>query len=233
MKKILLFLLLMNFVFAQGLGFPSLRLPPTINCGNDFFQCLGFFFEKIFKIIITLALPLSAIFIVWAGILYITKGGGKEEDIKKIHQRLVWAVIGLVVALLSFAFVRVLKLWIEQGQVYLFNFVYAQITEPTPPEELKCDGSLSVPSVLVDTSITPGLWKACLIYYTERFLSFLYVLALMLGVIFLSWAGILYITRPEKSKDIHWRLIFGILGIILALLSFAIVKIIDLFFTRL
>ena len=118
----------MNFVFAQGLGFPSLRLPPTINCGNDFFQCLGFFFEQIFKVIITLALPLSAIFIVWAGILYITKGGGKEEDIKKIHQRLVWAVIGLVVALLSFAFVRVLKLWIEQGQVYLFNFVYAQIT---------------------------------------------------------------------------------------------------------
>jgi len=86
---------------------------------------------------------------------------------------------------------------------------------------------------LVDTSIASGLWKACLLYYTERFLSFLYILALMLGVIFLSWAGVLYITQPEKSKDIHWRLIFGILGIILALLSFAIVKIIDLFFTKL
>ena len=222
----------MNFVFAQGLGFPSLRLPPNINCGDDFFKCLGFFFEKIFQVIITLALPLSAIFIVWAGILYITKGGGKEEDIKKIHQRLVWAAIGLVVALLSFAFVRVLKLWIEQGQVYLFHFAYAQIIEPTPPEELKC-GPVSLPSVLQRSDLSGDVWKACLIYYAERFLSFLYVLALMLGVIFLSWAGILYITKPEKSKDIHWRLIFGILGIIRALLSFAIVKIIDLFFTKL
>jgi hypothetical protein len=55
----------------------------------------------------------------------------------------------------------------------------------------------------------------------------------MLGVIFLSWAGILYITKPEKGKDIHQRLIFGIVGIIIAILSFTIVKIIDLFFTKL
>jgi hypothetical protein len=255
MKKILLFLLLVHFVFAQDSGLPFGQLPPTIVCGS-FFECLAFFFYKILKVILALALALSAIFIAWAGILYITKGGGKDEDIKKIHQSLVWATIGLVVALLSYAFVLNLERWIRNIQqeereqprpaprprayqdkeynnyVYLFNFAYAQIQEPSPPQKLKC-GPFSVPSVLEETPslILGPYWKACVVYYAERFLSFLYILALMTGVIFLSWAGVLYIMQPEKSKDIHWRLVFGIFGIVLAILSFTIVKIIKLFFT--
>jgi hypothetical protein len=235
MKKnlfIVISLLISSFVFAQVSGLPFGQLPPNINCGNNFFACLGFFFYKILKVIVALALALSAIFIAWAGILYITKGGGKDEDIKKIHQSLVWAVVGLVVALLSFAFVKSLEFYIRHPEkVYLFNFAYAQITEPTPPEELKC-GPFSVPSVLEETPslILGPYWKACVVYYAERFLSFLYILALMTGVIFLSWAGVLYIMQPEKSKDIHWRLVFGIFGIVLAILSFTIVKIIKLFF---
>jgi len=232
MKKIFLILILMSFVFAQDLGFPSQQLPPTIECGDDFFKCLGFFFEKILKVILFLALALSTIFIAWAGILYITKGGGKEENINKIHKMIMWATIGLAVALLSFAFVKALEFWIGQGQVYLFNFVYAQIQEPTPPESLKC-GDVSLPSALQKSDLSKDIWKVCFLYYAQRVLSFLYVLALMLGVIFLSWAGILYITRPEKSKDIHNKLIYGILGVVLAILSFTIVKIIDLFFFNL
>jgi magnesium-transporting ATPase (P-type) len=232
MKKILLFLLSVHFVFAQVSGLPFGQLPPNINCGDNFFACLGFFFYKILKVILALALALSAIFIAWAGILYITKGGGKDEDIKKIHQSLVWATIGLIVALLSFAFVLNLERWIRGGRVYLFNFAYAQIQEPIPPQKLKC-GPFSVPSVLEDTPslILGPYWKACIVYYAERFLSFLYILALMTGVIFLSWAGVLYIMQPAKSKDIHWRLVFGIFGVVLAILSFTIVKIIKLFFT--
>jgi FtsH-binding integral membrane protein len=232
MDKILFTLFLINFVFAQSLGFPSQNLPPVINCGQDFFQCLGFFFAKILRVIIALALVLSTIFIAWAGILYITKGGGKEEDIKKIHQMLLWAGVGLVVAFLAFAFVKLLEIWISRGQVYFPNFVYAQIEEPRAPTSLKC-GPVSLPSALEGGSLSQDVWKACFLFYAQRILSFLYVLALMLGVIFLSWAGILYITKPEKSKDIHQRLIFGIVGIIIAILSFTIVKIIDLFFTKL
>jgi hypothetical protein len=114
--------------------------------------------------------------------------------------------------------------------VYLFNFVYAQIQEPTPPQKLKC-GPVYLPSVLQRSDLSGDIWKDCLIYYAERFLSFLYILALMTGVIFISWAGVLYIMQPEKSKDIHLRLVFGIFGIVLAILSFTIVKIIKLFFT--
>jgi uncharacterized membrane protein YjfL (UPF0719 family) len=231
MKKIFLILFLINFVFAQDFGFPSQNLPPIINCGKDFFQCLGFFFYKILRLIITLALVLSTIFIAWAGILYITKGGAKEET-KKIHQMLLWAVIGLVVALLAFAFVKALEIWISEVRVYLFNFVYAQIQEPSLPESLKC-GPVSLPSALQRSDLSQDVWKVCFLFYAQRILSFLYVLALMLGVIFLSWAGVLYIIKPEKSKDIHSKLIYGIFGVVLAILSFTIVKIIDIFFTNL
>jgi hypothetical protein len=232
MKKIFLILFLISFVFAQNLGFPSQNLPPVINCGQDFFQCLGFFFAKILRVIIVLALALSTIFIAWAGILYITKGGKKEEDIKKIHQRLIWASIGLIVAFLAFAFVKFLEVWMIKGQVYFSNFVYAQIEEPRAPTSLKC-GPVSLPSALERGSLRQDIWKTCFLFYAQRILSFLYVLALMLGVIFLSWAGILYITKPEKSSEIHKRLIYGGLGIVLAILSVTIVKIIDLFFTKL
>jgi uncharacterized membrane protein YjfL (UPF0719 family) len=250
MKKIFLILLLISFVFAQDLGFPSQKLPPTIRCGDNFFACLAFFFEKILKVILVLALALSTIFIAWAGILYITKGGG--EEIKKIHQMLVWAAIGLIVALLSFAFVKYLEgalSRIGQPEVpsgpleppprqrrwllpYLFNFVYAQIQEPTTPETISC-GPVKLPSVFAKQTLSQDVWKICLLYYVQRILSLLYVLALMLGAIFLSWAGILYITQPAKSSEIHKRLIYGVLGIVLAIFSFTIVKIIDLFFTRL
>jgi uncharacterized membrane protein YjfL (UPF0719 family) len=252
MKKIFLILLLMNVVFAVGfvfadeppppppppppLPFPVHTLPPTIHCGTDFFDCLNLFFNIIFRLILLLAVALSTIFIVWAGILYITKGGGKEEDIKKIHQRLVWAAVGLVVALLAYAFVKALEYWVinpvqlpPPPGVPLFNFAFADITEPNIPENLEC-GGVSLPSVFQESSPTQDIWETCFFYYTERVLSFLYVLALSLGIIFLAWAGILYIIRPEKSKDIHSKLIYGIFGIVLAILSFIIVEIIDLFF---
>jgi uncharacterized membrane protein YjfL (UPF0719 family) len=231
MKKIFLILLLISFVFAQDFGFPSQKLPPTIRCGDNFFACLAFFFEKILKIILVLALALSTIFIAWAGILYITKGGGK--DVEKIHQMLIWAAIGLIVALLSFAFVKALEFWISNPEeAYLFNFAFAQIEELSPPESLKC-GPVSLPSALQRSDLSQDVWKVCMLFYVQRILSFLYVLALMLGVIFLSWAGILYITQPEKSSEIHKRLMYGVLGIVLAILSFTIVKIIDFFFTKL
>jgi uncharacterized membrane protein YjfL (UPF0719 family) len=231
MKKIVLILLLINFVFAQDLGFPSQKLPPIIQCGDDFFKCLAFFFEKILKIIIALALVLATIFIAWAGILYITKGGGK--DVEKIHKMILWAAVGLIVAFLAFAFVKALEIWISQPEkVYLFNTAFAQIQEPSPPESLKC-GPVSLPSALQRSDLSQDIWKVCILFYVQRILSFLYVGALMLGVIFLSWAGILYITQPEKSNEIHKRLVYGSLGIALAVLSFTIVKIIDLFFTKL
>jgi len=221
-----------NFSLAQNLPFPSQSLPPVINCGTNFFACLAFFFQKTLQIIVVLALVLSTIFIAWAGILYINKGGeGKEGEIRK---RIVWAALGLVVALMSYALVRSLEIWLTKNRVFHpINIALAQITEKTPPTQITC-GGVSLPSALErPLSSNQSIWKACLLFYLQRILSFLYILSLMLGAIFLSWAGVLYITQPEKTKDIHSRLIWGIIGIVVSILSFTIVKIIDLFFTQL
>jgi uncharacterized membrane protein YjfL (UPF0719 family) len=221
-----------NFIFAQNLLFPSQQFPPVINCGGNFFACLGFFFQEILQIIVVLSLILATIFIAWAGILYITKGSGGKEG--EIHKRIIWAAVGLVVALTAFALVRALEIWLTKNRVFHpINIVFAQINEPSLPTRITC-GPVSLPSVLEETiSSRQGIWKICILFYLQRILSFLYVLSLMLGVIFIAWAGILYITQPQKTKETHSRLRWGVIGVVVSILSFTIVKIIDLFFTRL
>jgi hypothetical protein len=63
----------------------------------------------------------------------------------------------------------------------------------------------------------------CLLFFFDRALRILYFAALALGVVFLMWAGILYITKPLEAKNIHQRFIWGIIGIIVGITSFTIV----------
>ncbi len=216
-----------SFVFAQG--FPIGNLPPDINCGSDFFACLSFFFGKFLRVIVALAFFLAVIFIAWGGIEYIVYGSDENKR-KSATQRLIWGTWGLIVALFAYAFVIFIEKAIRRVNVFLPYVVYAQIRTPIIPNEIKC-GRLSLPSVLTSTNnLANNIWQECILYYFNRFVAFSYGLALALGVFFLVWAGILYITQPEKTKDIHGKLFYGILGIVIAILSFTIVKIIDLFF---
>jgi len=63
----------------------------------------------------------------------------------------------------------------------------------------------------------------CLLWIGTLVLRFFYSLALFLAVIFLIWAGILYITKPDKSSEIHSRFFMGLLGAIVAILAFSFV----------
>jgi TRAP-type C4-dicarboxylate transport system permease small subunit len=288
---------IIDFVFAQNQEFPYFNYPPDIQCGDNFFECLGFFFLKFLTLTIALALALATIFIAWGGIEYIVYGSN-EETRKKSTQKLKWGIVGLIVALMSFAFVRFLERAIPESfrertanlrpvvsepepnlprainieilpqpsnppspvpplpteldfefhqspnplkttllkalLWQLLDFVYAAekgFKEPQLPQEIKCNGE-DVPSVL-DGTTSAEVWKICFIYYLNRFISFLYTTALMLGVFFLVWAGILYITgpgEPQKTKEIHNKILYGILGITLAILSFTAVKIVSFFF---
>ncbi len=222
--------LFIDFVFAQQLPFGE--LPPDINCGANFFACLSFFFGKFLRVIVTLAFVLAAIFIAWGGIEYIFYGSDENKR-KAATQRLIWGAWGLIVALMAYAFVVFIERAVRENKVFLTPVVYASIQEPSVPMEIKC-GSVNLPSVLKSTSISAGdIWKTCILYYLRRFISFLYGVALAIGVFFLAWAGILYITQPEKTKDIHPKLFYGILGIVIAILSFTIVKVINFFFNNL
>jgi len=55
---------------------------------------------KILDFLIVLAIPLSAILIVYAGFVYITSAGN-EEKIKTAQKTLIWALIGFAVVLLA------------------------------------------------------------------------------------------------------------------------------------
>ncbi|GIW65377.1 MAG: hypothetical protein KatS3mg093_356 [Candidatus Parcubacteria bacterium] len=212
----------------------SLTSSPTNLCGNlDFWGCFGRFFFVTFETIVILAIGLSVISVTWSGFLYIVKGTNKE-DIDKVYKRLIWSIVGLVIALFSYGIVLLLKnnLYKMVFNFWLSDFVNAaQISPSSPPSELKCDESgTSLPSIFSSRSVSSEIWKSCLLFYLTKIMSLFYRLALYLAIIFISWAGILYIIYPEKSKEIHSRLIWGIVGAVVALLSFTIVKLIESFF---
>jgi uncharacterized membrane protein YjfL (UPF0719 family) len=234
---ILFSLFLINLVFADitaGVDisdFFSPRLPPDIKC-IDFFSCLAIFFIRVLQVILFFSFALAVIFISYAGISYIVEGSGK--DIAHIHKMIIWAVIGFIVAIASFTFINLLEFWVTSDISFLNKFIFAQtLNIPDPPSQLRCGAPSVLESVNNNQNLDRNIWINCTFYYIARALSFLYILALALGVIFLSLAGISYITHPEKSKDVHNKLIWGIVGVILAILSFAIVQIIETFFIEL
>lgn len=213
-------------------------LPPVIDCGT-FFECLEFFFLEILQVITVLAVVLATIFIAWAGILYITQGGSSEKN-RAIHKKIVWAMVGLVVSLVSYGVVSLLEYWISTWKVFSVKFVLANVDQndyqalqvPQIPQSISC-GQIELKSVFEQTELDQNIWEICSLYYLSKFLSLFYNLALMLGIIFLTWSGILYITKPEKSKEIHDKLKWGIIGVIIAILSLTIVNIIENFFLNL
>lgn len=232
--------------YTSNLPLPKGELPPNLcievkNQGGkvltkvlDFKECVGKIFYKVVQIILFFALIFATIFVTWSGILYITKSPNKEE-IVKIHQRLIWAVIGLIIAFTAFFFVQLLERSIVTDKIIFFEifkngFVYAMIPQPSPPQELEC-GVGRLPSIFnTGQVLTSGIWKNCLWFYLGKIMIFLYRLALFLAVIFISWAGVLYITSPEKIKEIHKRLIWGVIGLLVAILSFTMVYLIESFF---
>ncbi len=104
MKKITSFIataglqLLPILTLAQGSGITQpVPLPNTQGFGVQGF--IGVF-NTLINWLFTLLLILAVVFILIAAFLYIT-GGGNEEKIKKAHNYLKFAAIGIAVALLA------------------------------------------------------------------------------------------------------------------------------------
>ncbi len=116
--------------------------------------------------------------------------------------------------------------------IFLFPIFFVQMQQIIIPQEINC-GSLKIPSTLQTSEVSKDAWFICLVYYLTRFLSFLYVSAMFLGVIFLAWAGILYMSNPEKTQEIHKRIQWGVVGLIVSILSLTIIKLIENFFLKL
>ncbi|MCS7200688.1 MAG: hypothetical protein NZ822_00855, partial [Patescibacteria group bacterium] len=152
-----------------------------------------------------------------------------KEEISKIHLRITWAVIGLVVALSSYVIIKVIEGSISRNRIFpLLPKPAIAVSVSSPPTGLKC-GSKVLPSIFSSDAPEREIWKDCLWYYVELVMIFLYRLAIALAVIFIAWAGLLYILQPEKTKEIHKRLIWGVIGAVIAILSFTIVRLIETF----
>jgi undecaprenyl pyrophosphate phosphatase UppP len=85
------------------------------NPNDGILQCLKDIAGYIFKIILYIAVVLAVIFFVLAGITYITKGK-EEEGRKKAQNQIIYASIGLVVALISYFLVQFLAKSITKTQ---------------------------------------------------------------------------------------------------------------------
>lgn len=222
----------MFYVLAQIEEFPT---SPPILCSEDFWGCFNFLFLLVLKSGVTLAFALSVIMIGWAGFLYMTK----PEKSQEIHKRLLWGIIGFIVAILSFAIVKFLERLITPTSkssffyplflnLNLINFVFAQ---EEPPSELNC-GGIKIPSILETTSpvLEENGWFICTVYIAKVLLTLIYRLLFVLATIYLLWTGIQYVTKPEKSSELHKNFLYIAIGIIIGIFSFTIVQLINLFF---
>ncbi len=96
------------YISPSGYGGPFPRVSP---CEKGVGQCLLFFFDRILRILYFGALALGVIFLMWAGILYITK----PLEAKNIHQRFIWGILGIIVGITSFTIVIALENWLAGG----------------------------------------------------------------------------------------------------------------------
>lgn len=95
--------------------------------------------------------------------------------------------------------------------------IYFIIAVLTPPWER------SGPEQLKSLSCAEQGFGTCAAFIINKILSIIYPIALMLGVIMLIYAGILYITGLKKPQETHKYLIWGIVGIVIAVLSYSLV----------
>ena len=66
----------------------------------------------------------------------------------------------------------------------------------------------------------------CVFSLFNKTLSIVSVLAVAFASLMFAWAGFLYMSKPEKSSEIHKRILWGAVGLVVALLSYAIVLVI-------
>lgn len=106
---LVLFLLLPNFAFAQGV------LPPIVPCGSvgdpcnfcDFYVLAA----RVLTYMMYLATALAVLFIAWGGFLMLTSGASPGNLAK--GQKAVWnAIIGLVIAFASWMIVNTFVIYL-------------------------------------------------------------------------------------------------------------------------
>ncbi len=139
----------------------------------------------------------------------------KPSRLKKFKKDSKFILAGVIFVFLLFGFLKISFVQAAIFSPYQNPFHYGIKTGSNYlgflPTQSACTGSAG------------GLGQ-CLLWLLDKTLRVVYTLALFLAVIFLIWAGIIYITKPGNAPDAHKRLYYGLTGIIVAVLAFSIVQ---------
>jgi hypothetical protein len=120
---ITLFFLLVPYLSFAQIAPPESYTPPDIP--TNFFGCLPTdtvrtcilrLLDKFLKIIIVIALALAALIISYAGLLYLYKGADDKAR-QEAKNRLIYAAVGLVIAMLAWVITVILSKFISSGSV--------------------------------------------------------------------------------------------------------------------
>jgi hypothetical protein len=109
------------FSFGQGFANPRDIEPPGVpttffSCTlqDSLTRCLLKVLDSVLRVALVLALIFAVIMIAWAGISYILFGQ-EENSRKKATSRLMYAVVGLVIAFMSWIVVLFVANFIQKG----------------------------------------------------------------------------------------------------------------------
>lgn len=73
------------------------------------------------------------------------------------------------------------------------------------------------------TAENRGWFLVCFLFLATQIFSFLIWVAIVLSVIFITYYGILYIVKPERSSDTNKKIVWAVVGLVVALLSYTVV----------
>lgn len=192
------------------------ELPTTILC-QDIFDCIKYFGGLIANIIFVLVLIGAVIIFLIGAIFYLISGSrGNEEDMKKARNMLIYSVVAAVLASLAWVIINAIV-----SSIVFIPSAFAQ-------------------DIFALTTVTPScgntageVFSNCIASPTVKILNYGYWLGLILALVMVVYSGYTYITSRGKSENIKKAtstLIWALVGLIVAVLSWFIIKLITSLF---
>jgi hypothetical protein len=100
----------MDYLALEIPGGQVINAPSNIPSGG--IDLVGEIFRNSYTIMLIITVVLCLIFIVYGAINWITSGGDKQK-LESARKKITWAIIGLIVALSSFAIVALLGFFFD------------------------------------------------------------------------------------------------------------------------
>ena len=113
--------------------------------------------------------------------------------------------------------------------LFIIQNIYAQSLQFIP-QKINCV-PFDILQVLRGNPVPPGLLGRCLLIFANRILTLIYTISLLLSVGFIIYSGFLFSTKANDENAKKY-LIWAIIGAIITILAFSLVKGIEFTLTR-